>query len=91
MFIDHSKIKHGEPFTQKITEILPTVDAFLIVIGPDWMQVSPDGRRIDEENDPVRVEVQYALNSAKLIFPILVDGAKMPTELPDSIESLSAR
>lgn len=67
----------------------------LVVIGPRWLTVEePDGgRRIENELDFVRLEIESALQGDAEIVPLLVDNARMPTarELPAPIAGLADR
>ena len=51
------------------------------------------GRRIDNPNDWVRIEIEAALQQSKNLIPVLVDGANMPRPeiLPESLRPLARR
>ncbi|MCW8375359.1 TIR domain-containing protein [Streptomyces justiciae] len=52
----------------------------------------PSGaRRLDDPEDWVRREIEWALAGGKFVLPVLLDGAEMPTaaELPDSLRALA--
>lgn len=87
---------------RSLDEYLHQVDAWmrrcnvaLIVIGPDWLQArdAHGARLLDNPNDPVRVEVRTALQLGKLVVPLLVGGARMPSaqELPPDLAALALR
>jgi hypothetical protein len=62
------------------------------LVGPRWLGPLPGGQfRIDEEHDPVRMELETALRANIPVFPVLVEGATMPrsAELPDSLKAFS--
>jgi hypothetical protein len=65
------------------------------VIGEQWMNARNEegGRRIDLEDDWVRIEIETALTLNKKVVPVLVGRATTPSaeELPPSIEQLSYR
>src|SRR5262249_13832608 len=67
----------------------------LIVIGPRWLSTtdSAGGRRLDDPNDLVRLEVEAALSGMHRVFPLTVEGAEMPraAELPGSLAKLTRR
>jgi hypothetical protein len=49
------------------------------VIGPKWLGPKDDGtRRIDEERDWIRVEIEIATHLGIPIIPVLVERAPMP-------------
>jgi hypothetical protein len=64
-------------------------------MGKNWLGYRPDGvvRRIDEEKDFVRIEIESALQNGKPIIPLFVHGSAMPkpNELPTTIVSLAYR
>jgi hypothetical protein len=60
----------------------------LAVIGTEWAGVRADGSvRIFEPDDPVRDEVETVLANRRAVMPVLVNGARMPTEteVPNSL------
>jgi hypothetical protein len=47
----------------------------LVIVGPRWLGAGRGGtRRIDDETDFVRLEVETALSNAVRIIPVLVQG-----------------
>ncbi len=69
--------------------------ALLAVIGPNWLTVSTNQgrRRLDMENDFVRLEIARALECGIRVIPVLVDGAEMPPseELPAVLQPLATK
>jgi hypothetical protein len=85
VFMDIDNIPFGTDFRTHIQETLRQIDILIAVIGPNWIAVNATGAaRMQEQTDPVRVEIETALGRKTPIIPVLVDGAKMPdsTELP---------
>lgn len=85
VFMDIDKIPFGVDFRSHIREILLRSDVLIAVIGRDWLgRNAAGGIRMQEEADPVRVEIETALEKKIPIIPVLIDGAKMPesSELP---------
>jgi hypothetical protein len=86
-------IEPGMDFRHHVLEALSSSDAILAVIGREWVHaVDRDGRRrLDDPEDFVRNELRTALKLQKLLVPVLVGGAKVPssTELPTDIAALS--
>jgi PDZ domain-containing protein len=70
-------------------------DVVLVVIGPNWLGVKDEsgGRRLDNPDDFVVIEIAAALARDIRVIPVLVDGARMPkaSELPDSLKPLARR
>jgi hypothetical protein len=67
----------------------------LVVIGPDWLTTTDaQGRpRLQDAHDFVRVEIATALQRGTPVVPVLVCGARMPSqrELPEDIAALARR
>ncbi|MBV8074028.1 MAG: toll/interleukin-1 receptor domain-containing protein, partial [Candidatus Eremiobacteraeota bacterium] len=62
VFIDLEAIPPGKKFRQHIADVLKKTDVFLAIIGPKWLGETEDGtKRIDDEEDLVRIEVATAL------------------------------
>jgi hypothetical protein len=92
VFIDIDNIPVGFDFREQIKEELLKTDALLVVIGPKWRGPGRGGQaRINDDNDPVRVEVETALQRNIPVVPVLVGGAEMPKpeELPESLKKFS--
>lgn len=85
VFMDIDNIPFGIDFRSHIQETLQRTDVLIAVIGAKWLGSNADGTsRMMEKDDPVRVEIETALERKTPILPVLVDGAKMPdgAELP---------
>lgn len=95
LFMDVGSIKPGEDFVAALEEAVATCEVFLAVIGPQWSSVTDDSghRRLDNWNDFVRIEIASALKQRKLVIPVLVGHARMPSpnELPDDLTALVRR
>ncbi|MBL8545321.1 MAG: toll/interleukin-1 receptor domain-containing protein [Hyphomonadaceae bacterium] len=96
IFRDVDSIPMGADFAAHIGATLRRCRVVLAFIGPDWAEVRDEQgrRRLDDPNDLVRVELETALETSKLlVVPILVNGARMPNreELPISLRDLVAR
>jgi len=92
MFMDIDNIPFGMDFRKNIADALAKNDLLLAVIGPDWLGTRPSGLgRIHDPDDPVRIEVETALQGGIPTIPVLVGSADMPKadDLPDSLKSLS--
>src|SRR5574341_164668 len=81
IFMDVEGIQPGADFHQALEDAVSACDVFLAVIGPQWSGSADEQgqRRIDQPGDLVRAEIAAALKHGKLIIPVLVGGAQMPT------------
>ena len=92
VFMDIENIPFGIDFRKHIQSTVLRTDVLLVVVGPQWMGPQQTGRtRIAEATDPVRVEVEMALDRAVPVIPILIDRTKMPEsdELPESLRAFA--
>lgn len=94
VFRDIEDIHPGDDFVAVIEKNLAEVDVMLVLIGPAWLNANRNGgRRLDEPDDFVRMEIEAGLKSGKTVLPVLVGGATMPAEkdLPPAIAALARR
>jgi DNA polymerase len=93
--MDVDDIKPGADFVQTLENAVAACDVFIAVIGPQWLSIMNDHgtRRLDDWNDFVRIEIASALKLNKVIIPVLVGRARMPSpkELPDELVGLARR
>lgn len=95
VFMDVAAIEPGRDFRKAIDQSVANCSVLLAMIGRDWLD-SRDAhgqRRLDNINDFVRMELASALRRDIPVVPVLVRGAKMPTEdqLPDDLKELHYR
>ena len=90
VFMDIDSIPLGFDYRKQIKDALLENKIFIAVIGPKWLGGKGKDARINEETDPVRIEVETALQQGSPVVPVLVSGAMMPkaTELPPSLQNL---
>ena len=94
VFLDTDEIAAGEQFPTRIENAIAACRAMLVVIGPDWLNVTRDegSRRLDEPDDWVRREIELGLARHDIaIVPVLYGGATMPRpeQLPETIRELA--
>jgi len=92
VFLDTEKIAKGDNFVQTLQDRLKNTDILIAVIGREWLTAANEkGRRLDQADDFVRMEIATALRCRTRIIPVLVDGASMPAsdELPVPLQSLA--
>jgi branched-chain amino acid transport system substrate-binding protein len=89
VFMDVDNIPFGTDFREHIRESLLTSDILLAIVGSHWLAAGSDGQsRIKQTTDPVRIEIETALQARVPIIPVLVDGTSMPQphDLPETLE-----
>ena len=95
LFIDVDNIPPGEDFVRMLEAQVAQCDALLAVIGHGWLNAADEhgGRRLDDPNDFVRIEIESALKQGKRVIPVLVHEARMPRpdELPEALRPLATR
>jgi hypothetical protein len=82
VFRDLDAIPAGVRFRDYIERKISESDVFILLIGTAWASYADETgrRRLELPRDPVRLEVETALNLGIPIIPVLVGGAPMPTE-----------
>lgn len=91
IYKDVDSIPPAVNFRTHIQSAIASADVVLAVIGRSWLMTSSSGkRRIDEDDDFVRIELETALKLKKPVIPVLVGGAQLPrkAELPPTIAEL---
>ncbi len=95
VFMDVASIGPGAGIAARIEAALSVSDVALVVIGDQWLSVANDagGRRLDDEDDPVRTEVRLCQKLGVPLLPVLLDGTRMPVKgkLPPAIRDLADR
>jgi hypothetical protein len=86
VFRDIDAIQPGEQFRRVLDERLEHVDALLAVIGPHWLT-----DRLEDPDDPVRLEIATAIERGIPLIPVLVGGAQIPAApaLPLALAALA--
>jgi hypothetical protein len=90
--MDIDSIPPGVDFTEYIDRNIKQSDLVLLIIGRHWTGgFELAACRIQQDDDPVRLEVERAILYNAPIWPLLVDGATMPssTDLPQSIRQIT--
>ena len=92
VFMDIDNIPFAIDFRDHVRETLKQSDIVLAVVGPRWRGAGEGRVRLEDEDDPVRAEIEIAMQAGIPIFPVLVDGAAMP-QAPDfaDLPAIAAR
>ena len=95
VFLDAETITGGDCFENAIVKALDQTAIFISIIGPRWLEAQNEKtykRRLDEDGDFVRREIEIALQNREniTIIPVCVENATLPEReaLPESIRSL---
>ena len=95
VFMDVAAIEPGRDFRKAIDQSVESCTVLLAMIGLEWLEAkdASGGRRLDERNDFVRIELASALRRDIPVVPVLVRGAKMPRadQLPHDLKELAYR
>lgn len=95
LFKDVDSIPPGADFRKVISDTIKSCDVVLVIIGREWLTAanSRGVRRLDEPDDPVRIELEEALARDVPLIPVLVGGAEMPSHesLPTTLRPLAFR
>jgi hypothetical protein len=95
VFMDIEDIPLGDDIVKEIEDRVGACDVLIAVIGTDWLTSKDEheGRRLDNPEDFVRMEIATALKRDVLVIPVLVDGTLMPRsiDLPDDLKALVRR
>ena len=93
LFLDVDSIEPGQDFVEVIEDRVAKSAVLLAVIGQHWIDASDDhgNRRLDSDQDYVRIEIESALKQNTRVIPVLIGDAKMPAAeaLPESIRKLA--
>lgn len=95
VFRDVDDIISGEDYVERLDRALAECRVLIAVIGSDWLNAK-NARgigRLHDANDFVRREISAALTGEVRVIPVLVAGARMPSEadLPDDLKLLARR
>ena len=94
VFRDIDSLEPGIDFVEALEKALLECDCMLVIIGSKWSSISGSkGRRLDQPDDYVRMEIAKALERNVRVIPVLVANASMPSsdELPDDLATLVRR
>lgn len=95
VFLDVETLEAGLDFVQAIDQALNSCKVLIAIIGPHWINIKDaDGNlRLFNEGDFIRIEIAAALERNIRVIPVLVNGAKMPSNsaLPEDLKALNRR
>ncbi len=91
MFLDVESLDAGVRWRDAISDRVARVDLMLVIIGDEWLVTRAGIKKIDDSDDPVRLELHEFLSRPGVpVIPILVEDARMPSrgELPEGVRGL---
>jgi hypothetical protein len=95
VFMDSSSTAWGESWPEVLEGAVAGADFVVAVIGPGWLLAHDEWgrRRIDQPDDWVRRELEFALKERKAVLPLLVGETRMPPPdaLPAELSELSTK
>jgi hypothetical protein len=95
VFRDVDHLRPGDDFVESLARAVGSCDAFILVIGRDWLDARDErgARRLEDPQDFIRIELETAIRRKVLLLPVLVEGAKMmdASELPEPLRPLARR
>jgi tetratricopeptide (TPR) repeat protein len=78
IFYDHTSIDAGEAFPDRLYKEIVAADVVLAVIGPQWLPLLRERR--NGAVDHVREEIRLAVESERMLIPVAVMNAAIPSE-----------
>jgi hypothetical protein len=94
IFMDVDSITPGYDFAKAIETAVASCQVVLAVIGKGWLDASDErGRRLDDPDDFVALEIKAGLEREIPVIPVLVGGVPVPRrdELPTALSALARR
>lgn len=93
VFMDTEGIRIGSSWPDAINNALNAATVLIAIIGPSWLRIADEfgQRRIDKEDDWVRNEISFALETKEHVIPLLLSGTALPDQraLPDCMQNLT--
>jgi hypothetical protein len=93
IFKDVDSIRPGQNWRVVLEQSISSSDVVLAIVGRQWLTLSDAAgkRRLDNDEDYVRFELEAARRNGKVVIPVVVQGATIPNPkvLPESIRWLT--
>jgi hypothetical protein len=91
VLFDVAAAAEAELLRSWVERVVPKSAVVLVLIGDRWLEKRAGIRRLDEQGDIVRLEIELAVTHGIPILPVLIDGTPFPNgaTLPDTIRGLS--
>lgn len=93
IFRDKEDIGGGLSWRKEVLRAISGSSALLVLIGKGWANATDKNgiKRLDNNDDPLRLEITTALKEEARVIPLLLQNAEMPSEdeLPSELQSLA--
>jgi hypothetical protein len=93
VFRDKEDVGGGVSWRKEVLREIDRDCALLVLIGREWANAKDahGKRRLDNSDDPLRLEIADGLRDGATILPILLENAEMPSEeeLPPELRPLA--
>ena len=91
VFLDIDSIPNAVDFREAVKSHINNCGVFLAIIGKQWVGPLGGGRRIDDPEDHVRIEIEQALANNRPTIPVYFDGMDplKAIDLPPSLQPLA--
>ena len=93
VFRDKEDIGGGVSWKQHVLDEIDEHSAMLVLMGKDWAKAadSQGKRRLDNPNDPIRIELADGLRHRATVIPVLLADAQMPSaaDLPAELQPIA--
>jgi hypothetical protein len=82
VFRDKEDVGGGVAWRQEVLHEIDRNSVLLVLIEKDWANAkdAQGRRRLDNTDDPLRLEITDGLKEGAVILPILLENAQMPDE-----------
>gem|GEM_PF-3541347 len=93
VFYDKDEVDAGGSISSTIREAIKECEVVIVIIGRQWLSMTDDEgqRKIDNDQDYTRLELEAAFEMDKHVIPVLIESATVPSreELPQLLRRLS--
>ena len=95
VFMDVEGLSPGVDYVKVIFDAVDNSEVVLALIGKDWLTVADENgkRRLEKEDDWVRVEIESGFALGKVVIPVLMGNAQpvRKDQLPQLMQPLADR
>lgn len=93
VFRDKEDMGGGASWKQQVLRTIDRESALLVLISRGWAEIDPARglRRLDDPDDPIRMEIRDGMADGATVIPVLLENATMPpaSTLPPELQPLA--